>query len=137
MPELLKRVEKKHLERTYELSGWNTAEEFVEKLARKSGRLLKGAEPDMEGVSRQVIKDFNRGKIPWFVPPPEDNDEHKGVDKKARYKRKRAEREKKQIEAADNDGESSIEAEGKVDQKKEDRDQQEVALPDYKRSKTE
>lgn len=92
IPELLKRVQKKHLERTYELSGWENAEQFLEKLARKSGRLLKGAEPDMAGVAKQVIKDFNRGKIPWFVPPPEDTQEHSGKDKKASYKKKRAER---------------------------------------------
>lgn len=81
------------MERTYEVSGWKNSEEFIELLARKTGKLLRGAEPDETGVARQVIQDFNRGKIPWFVPPPEDTEERTGEDKKAHHKRKRAERE--------------------------------------------
>ena len=93
IPDLLAKCQRKHLERTYELSGWKNADEFIEMLARKTGKLLRGAEPDETGVARQVIQDFNRGKIPWFVPPPEDTEERSGEDKKAHYKRKRAERE--------------------------------------------
>ena len=99
IPQLLAKCQRKHLERTYEISGWKDAEEFIELLARKSGRLLRGAEPDETGVARQVITDFNRGKIPWFVPPPEDTEERSGEDKKAHYKRKRAEREAAVLEA--------------------------------------
>lgn len=72
IPGVLKRCKRQHLERTYEISGWNNATEFIEILARKQGRLLKGGEPDEQGIAKQVINDFNRGKIPWFVPPPED-----------------------------------------------------------------
>ena len=39
-------------------------------MARKSGRLLKGGEPDSDGVARMVINDFLRGKLPWFTPVP-------------------------------------------------------------------
>ncbi|KAG7895427.1 hypothetical protein KL925_000137 [Ogataea polymorpha] len=95
IPDLLAKCERKHLERTYEIKGWKNATEFIEMLARKHGRLLKGGEPDESGVAKQVIADFNRGKIPWFVPPPEDTEERTGVDKKAAYKRKRAEREER------------------------------------------
>ncbi|KAG7807093.1 hypothetical protein KL921_004517 [Ogataea angusta] len=95
IPDLLAKCERKHLERTYEIKGWKNAGEFIELLARKHGRLLKGGEPDESGVAKQVIADFNRGKIPWFVPPPEDTEERTGVDKKAAYKRKRAEREER------------------------------------------
>lgn len=93
IPDLLAKCQRKHLERTYEVSGWKNSEEFIELLARKTGKLLRGAEPDETGVARQVIQDFNRGKIPWFVPPPEDTEERTGEDKKAHHKRKRAERE--------------------------------------------
>lgn len=93
IPDLLEKCERKHLERTYEISGWKNSEEFIELIARKQGRLLKGGEPDETGVAKQVITDFNRGKIPWFVPPPEDKEIREGDDKKAHYKRKRAERE--------------------------------------------
>lgn len=65
------------MERTYEISGWKDATEFIEILARKQGRLLKGGEPDESGVSKQILNDFNRGKIPWFVLPPEKEGEEK------------------------------------------------------------
>lgn len=74
IPGVLKRCKRQHLERTYEISGWNNATEFIELLAKKHGRLLKGGEPDEQGISKLVINDFNRGKIPWFVPPPEDEE---------------------------------------------------------------
>ncbi|CAR21351.1 Nucleolar GTP-binding protein 2 [Lachancea thermotolerans] len=71
IPGVLRRCQRKHLERTYEISGWKDSVDFIEMLARKQGRLLKGGEPDESGVSKQVLNDFNRGKIPWFMPPPE------------------------------------------------------------------
>lgn len=74
IPGVLARCKRQHLERTYEISGWNNATEFIELLAKKHGRLLKGGEPDEQGIAKLVINDFNRGKIPWFVPPPEDTE---------------------------------------------------------------
>ena len=38
---------------------------------------MKGGEPDESGVSKQILNDFNRGKIPWFVPPPKDEEKMK------------------------------------------------------------
>lgn len=38
---LLERVKKEYMERTYGVSGWNDALEFLEKVAVKSGKLLK------------------------------------------------------------------------------------------------
>lgn len=67
---LLKRVKQHHMERTYELKGWTNATEFLELLARKGGRLLRGGEPDLDGVAKMVLNDFMRGKIPWFTPAP-------------------------------------------------------------------
>lgn len=92
IPQLLEKCERKHLERTYQIKGWENAEEFIELLARKSGKLIKGGEVDEIGVSRQVLQDFTRGKIPWFVMPPEDLVKREGKeDKKAKFKRKAAE----------------------------------------------
>lgn len=68
---ILKRCKRQHLERTYEISGWKDSTDFIEMIARKQGRLLKGGEPDENGVAKQLLNDFNRGKIPWFVPPPD------------------------------------------------------------------
>ncbi|KAM9906433.1 hypothetical protein OXX79_001547 [Metschnikowia pulcherrima] len=104
IPDMLEKCERKHLERTYEIKGWSKYEEnpelleqasteFIELIARKHGRLLKGGEPDEAAIAKLVLNDFNRGKIPWFVPPPQDTEVREGEDKKAEHKRKRAERE--------------------------------------------
>ena len=67
---VLKRVKPKHIERTYGIKGHADATEFLELLARKGGRLLKGGEADVDGVARIVLNDFLRGKLPWFTEPP-------------------------------------------------------------------
>ncbi|KAK9463957.1 NUC091 domain-containing protein [Lipomyces oligophaga] len=72
---LMDRCKREHLERTYEISGWSNSKEFLEMLARKAGRLLKGGEPDENGVAKMVLNDFTRGRIPWYVAPPDDRDE--------------------------------------------------------------
>ncbi|KAI9371021.1 NUC091 domain-containing protein [Aspergillus egyptiacus] len=70
IPAVLKRVQPKHLERTYGIKDPGDPIEFLSILARKGGRLLRGGEPDLDGVAKMVINDFLRGKIPWFTPPP-------------------------------------------------------------------
>ena len=67
---VLKRTQPRHIERTYEVKGYKDAIDFLSILARKGGRLLRGGEPDVDGVAKMVINDFLRGKIPWFTPPP-------------------------------------------------------------------
>ena len=66
----LNKCERRHVERTYGIIGWTDADEFLEKLAEKSGRLLKGGERDLDGVAKMFLNDFLRGKVPWFVKPP-------------------------------------------------------------------
>jgi len=39
------------------------------------GRLLKGGEPDLDGVAKVVLSDWVRGRIPYFVPPPDRSEE--------------------------------------------------------------
>ena len=46
--------------------------DFLEKLAIKGGRLHKGGEADVSTVARMVLHDWQRGKIPFFTPPPAD-----------------------------------------------------------------
>jgi nuclear GTP-binding protein len=70
MATMLGRCQERHIERTYGIKGWKNDEEFLEMLARKSGRLLKGGEADLDMAARMVLKDFLRGKVPWYVPPP-------------------------------------------------------------------
>lgn len=81
IPALLERCERKYLERTYEIKGWTNSADFLEMIARKTGKLLKGGEPDEATVAKAVLNDFNRGRIPWFVPPPRDEDNKKPEEK--------------------------------------------------------
>ncbi|KAL9128855.1 MAG: hypothetical protein Q9217_002544 [Psora testacea] len=77
---VLKKTKPQHIERTYDVKGFSTPTEFLELLARKGGRLLKGGEADVDGVAKMVLNDFLRGKIPWFTAPPIlEGQEDKGI----------------------------------------------------------
>ncbi|KAI0326787.1 NGP1NT-domain-containing protein [Cubamyces sp. BRFM 1775] len=95
IPALMERVKPIYLARTYGVPlpdpsdpsrGWEP-ETFLDKLARMKGRLLKGGEPDLEAVAKILLSDWVRGRIPFFVPPPERSDElNKAEAKKAKLK---------------------------------------------------
>ena len=67
---VLRKTKPQHIERTYDIRGYGNATEFLELLARKGGRLLRGGEADVDGAAKMVLNDFLRGKIPWFPAPP-------------------------------------------------------------------
>lgn len=67
---VLDRVKKEHLRKTYNVTEWTDVEDFLEKLAIASGRLLKGGEPDIKTAAKMVLNDFQRGKLPFYVLPP-------------------------------------------------------------------
>jgi len=73
--ELLTRIKPLYVARTYGLTtpaaGSWAADDFLDALARAKGRLLKGGEPDIEGAAKIVLGDWVRGRIPYFVAPPE------------------------------------------------------------------
>ncbi|EEH41696.2 nucleolar GTP-binding protein [Paracoccidioides lutzii Pb01] len=82
IPAVLKRVQPRHIERTYEVKNYKDAIDLLSILARKSGRLLRGGEPDVDGVAKMVINDFLRGKIPWYSSPPHSGDGPGPADEK-------------------------------------------------------
>merc|ERR1712070_417278 len=45
--------------------------ELLETIATKAGRLLKGGEPCIRSAAITVINDFQRGRLPHYVAPPE------------------------------------------------------------------
>lgn len=145
IPAVLKRCATRHLERTYDIKGWeekptSTAEEeeerptktdkvrtdesirFLELIARKSGRLIKGGEADIDGIAKLVINDFLRGKIPWYVAPPKtegaeaEEEKVKGRDAKLGLtgkKRKAEEEAEAEAESgSEDDGDAAEEASG-------------------------
>lgn len=78
IPALLERVDEKYISRTYGISSWERPDDLLEKLAQKSGKLLKKGEPDVNTVGRMMLNDFQRGKLPWFIAPPRDDTEKGG-----------------------------------------------------------
>lgn len=71
IPALMSRVKPEYLRKTYGLKGWKDHSDFLEQLAKRYGKLLKGGAPDEETVAKMVLNDWIRGKIPFFVAPPE------------------------------------------------------------------
>ncbi|EUD65902.1 hypothetical protein C922_03626 [Plasmodium inui San Antonio 1] len=70
--DVFKMVEREHLLRIYKLPAdlhFDNSEEFLEILARKMGKLLKGGQPDITSVSKIILNDWIKGKIPYYVDP--------------------------------------------------------------------
>ncbi|WPG97662.1 nucleolar GTP-binding protein 2-like protein [Acrodontium crateriforme] len=167
IPAVLSRCRQNHLERTYELKGWTKMSEtaeggennqvgtpqtdkqrteeairFLEALAKKGGRLLKGGEADMDGVAKMVLNDFLRGKIPWFTPPPltetaeaaaaEGNVKEMGRDEALGFTGKKRKREvvdeSSKSVSAEEPGESDEDFEGFDDDGDEDDDESDVEI---------
>lgn len=68
---VLERVKRIYIEKAYKITDWSSPLDFLEKLAHKSGKLRKKGEPDVETVARMVLNDWQRGKLPYYVTPPE------------------------------------------------------------------
>lgn len=68
-------VKTEYLERNYGVAGWTDHVDFLTQLCRRTGKLLKGGEPDFNNMARKVLQDFQRGRLPYFVPPPFEEDQ--------------------------------------------------------------
>lgn len=76
--EVVSRVKKPYLLQRYKLSPdttWQDSSEFLTILGKKMGKLLKGGDADCQTAARIVLYDWQRGRIPYFCPPPEDEAE--------------------------------------------------------------
>lgn len=78
VPAVLERVKLQHIQQNYGIEKWTDANDFLERLAQKTGRLLKGGEPDISQVARMVLNDWQRGKLPYFTLPPSDDKQSSG-----------------------------------------------------------
>ncbi|XP_028675638.2 nucleolar GTP-binding protein 2 [Erpetoichthys calabaricus] len=70
IPTVLERAKSEYIRKTYKIDFWDSPQDFLEKLAFRMGKLLKGGEPDLSTVSKMVLNDWQRGRIPYFVKPP-------------------------------------------------------------------
>ncbi|CAB0037151.1 unnamed protein product [Trichogramma brassicae] len=73
---VLKRVKPEYIRKTYKIDDWTDHVDFLEKLARRTGKLLKKGEPDVSQVARMVLNDWQRGKLPFFEMPTGCTEEH-------------------------------------------------------------
>ena len=76
------KVKREHIAAQYNLTKdgddtWKTTKELMEMIAKKSGRLLKGGDPDTRASAVTLINDFQRGRLPHYVPPPELKEDEK------------------------------------------------------------
>merc|ERR1712226_1450084 len=75
IPKVLSRVKDEHIKRQYQIASWENPLDFLEKMAKKTGKLLKGGDPDTVAVGKMVLNDWQRGKLPYFAYPPTDGNE--------------------------------------------------------------
>jgi len=92
---LLKRIRPEYITKTYGVSHWTDYEDFLGKFAKRYGRLRKGGEPDFHNCATMIINDWQRGKLPWFVCPPFEDDLAK---QEAEQKKKDEEKEQMKLD---------------------------------------
>lgn len=66
---VLERLRPEYVQKTYKVMKWTDATDFLEQLAKKSGKLFKGGDPDIGSVAKMVLNDWQRGKLPFYVAP--------------------------------------------------------------------
>ncbi|XP_049294746.1 nucleolar GTP-binding protein 2 [Anopheles funestus] len=67
--EVLNRIRKEYIVKTYGVSEWTDHIDFLEQIARKMGKLLKKGEPDVTTVAKMILNDWQRGRLPFYVAP--------------------------------------------------------------------
>lgn len=60
---MLARISVEHIQRHYGLKEWSSDVDFLTQLANKKGKLLRGGEPDLDGVAKSMIYDWQRVRI--------------------------------------------------------------------------
>ncbi|KFG45104.1 putative nucleolar GTP-binding protein 2, partial [Toxoplasma gondii FOU] len=92
---------------------WTDSESFLAVLAKKKGKLLKGGEPDISTAARIVLYDLQRGRLPYYVPPPVDPNapEEESGDENKGKKRDRENREDEEDGEGGDEGEEGDEEE--------------------------
>ena len=72
---ILKKTERKHIYDVYGVRDWEDCEDFIKQVCERTGKLLKGGEPDINNVAKTIIMDWQRGNIPYFEKPPKSEEE--------------------------------------------------------------
>ena len=67
---ILEKISPQVIEQIYKIEKFKDAEDFLVKLAMKTGKMKRKAEPDVETVARMVIYDWQFGRLPHHTLPP-------------------------------------------------------------------
>jgi len=73
---ILEQVKREHVAAQYKLpvkgdDTWTDSLTLMEMIARRCGRLRKGGDPCIRSAAIMLINDFQRGRLPHYVAPPE------------------------------------------------------------------
>uniref|UniRef100_H2Z4T2 Guanine nucleotide-binding protein-like 3 N-terminal domain-containing protein n=1 Tax=Ciona savignyi TaxID=51511 RepID=H2Z4T2_CIOSA len=71
---ILKRCNKEQMMMRYNITNYSDETEFLELLARKQGKLLKGGLPNVDFAAKSVLHDWNSGRISYYTHPPLQDD---------------------------------------------------------------
>lgn len=63
-------MEHKKLVDHFGIDSWKDDEDFIEQVAKNTGKLKKGGEADCHNVATAILNDWQRGRIPYFERPP-------------------------------------------------------------------
>lgn len=66
---VLERVRPEYIRKQYRIEKWEHSIDFLEQLAKRSGKLHKKGEADIGSVAKMVLNDWQRGKLPFYVAP--------------------------------------------------------------------
>lgn len=67
---VMERVQPKYLTQAYKIEKWTDGKDFLAQLCKRTGKLLKRGEPNLDAMARCVFHDFQRGRLPYFQAPP-------------------------------------------------------------------
>jgi nuclear GTP-binding protein len=69
---ILANVKPEHIMAQYKLTEkWTDAVSLMEMIAKKCGRLRKGGDPCQRSAAVMLVNDYQRGRLPHYVAPPE------------------------------------------------------------------
>lgn len=72
---ILRRCSVETLMKHYKIPEFRECEQFLALIARKMGKLSRGARPNMNAAAKQVLIDWNSGKLRYYTTPPIETDE--------------------------------------------------------------
>lgn len=71
---ILARVTRNEIRSYYGVENFETVDQFLLLLARRFGKLKKGGIPDTYAAAKQILNDWNIGKIKYYTCPPDIHD---------------------------------------------------------------